>query len=137
MARVGAPAVVDVADVQSAVLPVWSVDLDASRRIVQPLDDLHHVGARVLLRPVDTSQLDVRPVDKVSVDGDAVGVDGGADQDLSSGAVHRHSLNHFADGVGEVQHVLVIIDRQTGGLKNKTHRIVKFKSLYYTNDEQI
>ena len=102
---------------------LWCCDgiyLNAPGRILKPLDNLHLVCSRVFFCPVDASQLDVCPIDEVLVHGDAVGVDGGADQDLSSGAVHWHSLNHFPDGVGEVQHVLVVIDRQTGGLKNKT-----------------
>ena len=50
--------------------------LDASRRVLQTLDDLDHVGAGVLLGAVDAAQLDVRPVDEVAVDCDAEGVDG-------------------------------------------------------------
>ena len=83
MAGVGAAAVVDVAAVlDGAVLAALRVDLDVPRGVVQPLDDLPHVGAGVLLRPVDALELQVRPVDKVGVHRDGEGVYRGGKQDL-------------------------------------------------------
>ena len=67
MARVRAAAVVDLAHVHCAVLPLWSVDLNAARRIVQTFHNFLHVGSRVLLCSVHASQLQISPVNVVPI----------------------------------------------------------------------
>lgn len=69
----------DVARIHFALLPVRRVNVQIPWRVVQPFHQLHLVGTGVLLRAIDSSQLEVRPVDMFSEDGYGEGVYGRTD----------------------------------------------------------
>lgn len=117
VARLGAAAVVERARIELATLAVGREDLQVARRVVQSADQLDHVGTRVLLGAVESAQLQVGPVDEITKDGDGERVDGGRDEDLAVGSVQIGSLDLFAHCVRPVEHVVVVVDGQSAGLR--------------------
>ena len=103
-------AIVEGAGTHAAALPVLLVDLDIPGRVVQSLDHLLHVGARVFLSPVQSSQLEICPVDEVSVNSDGEWINGGCHQQLSVLSGEVTSLYCLPDSISEVQHTIVIIN---------------------------
>jgi len=93
MTALGTSAVVDPARIHIALLAIGTVDANISRRILQSLHHLHHVGSSVLLSPIDTSQLKIRPVDVVPEHGYGERINGGCHQKLSILTVQIGSLD--------------------------------------------
>lgn len=110
-------AVVNFARINGALLPGRRKNVKVTRRVLQPFYQLNLVGSRVLLRSVDPAKLEIRPIDVLSEDSDSEGIDGSADKNFPVLALEIGSLDLLTHGIGPIQHPIVIIDRQTTGLR--------------------
>lgn len=71
----------------------------------------------MFLGPVESAQLQIRPVDEIAENRNGERVNGGRDENLAIGTVQVGSLNLLSDGVGPVEHVVVVIDGQAARLR--------------------
>lgn len=77
MTRLGASSIINVTQIDVTFLPGTRKHMNVTGRIIESLHHLNHIGASVLLSPVDPSQLQISPVDVVAVNCDGEWVDGG------------------------------------------------------------
>ena len=71
----------------------------------------------MLLGAVESAQLEIGPVDVVAEDGDGERVDGGRDEHFATGTVQVGAFDLLQHRVGPVEHVVVVVDGQSAGLR--------------------
>lgn len=110
MTGIRAASVIDLALIDGATLPLWSINLDSAWRVIEPLDNFLEVGPCVFISAINSSKLEVSPVDELLVHGDGEGINRGGNEDLAVRSVDADPLDDLADGVGEVEHVFVVVE---------------------------
>lgn len=117
MARVDAATIVHLAGIGIALLAIGRKYVDITRRFLQTLHHLLHVGAGVLLGTVHASQLQIRPVHVVAEDGDRKWIDCGRDEHLAIRSVQVRPFDLLPQGIRPIEHLVFVVDSQAAGLR--------------------
>lgn len=111
MAGLIAAAIVDLARINGTLLSSCGEDVKVSRRVLQSLHQFDFVGSGVLFCSVNSTKLEIRPIDMTPEDSDSERIDGSANQNFPVLPFEIRPLDFLAHSIGPVQHPVVVIDR--------------------------